>query len=89
MQTRRLMVCRLVMILVLWSGLGWAQQPRHGGTLRIALSGDLTFLNANQGPAPGYETFWIWNNIFNSLLSMTPPPELKLGSVSKVEMDWD
>ena len=78
MQTRRLMVCGLVMILVLWSGLGWAQQPRHGGTLRIALSGDLTFLNANQGPAPGYETFWIWNNIFNSLLSMTPPPELKI-----------
>jgi len=50
--------------LVFWSEPGWTQQPKPGGTLRIALSGDLTFLNANQGPAPGYETFWIWNNIY-------------------------
>src|SRR6266705_2674514 len=68
MKTRWLVVCSLAVTLIVWSGLGWAQQPKPGGTLRIALSGDLTFLNANQGPAPGYETFWIWNNIFNSLL---------------------
>ena len=87
MKTRRLVVCSLLVTLVLWSGLGWAQQPKPGGTLRIALSGDLTFLNANQGPAPGYETFWIWNNIFNSLLSMTPPPELKI--VPELAKSWD
>ena len=62
-------LCRLVLVslltaVVLWAGAGWAQQPKPGGTLRIALPGDLTFFNANQGPAPGYITFWVWNNIF-------------------------
>ena len=28
MKTRRLVVCSLVVTLVLWSGLGWAQQPQ-------------------------------------------------------------
>ena len=56
---------------------GWAQQPKPGGTLRVALPGDLTFFNANQGPAPGYITFWVWNNIFNSLLSHHPTARAK------------
>jgi len=60
---------------VLWTSLGWTQQPKPGGTLRLAMPGDMTFFNANQGPAPGYFTFWVWNNLFNSLLTMTPPPE--------------
>ncbi len=71
MKGHRLVLLSLLIALGAWTGRGRAQQPRPGGTLRIALSGDLTFLNANQGPAPGYETFGIWNNIFNSLLSMT------------------
>ncbi len=64
MQRRWLVLLSLIVALVFWSEPGWTQQPKPGGTLRIALSGDLTFLNANQGPAPGYETFWIWNNIY-------------------------
>ena len=64
MKGQRLVLLSLLIALILWGGLGWTQQPKPGGTLRIALSGDLTFLNANQGPAPGYETFWIWNNIY-------------------------
>ena len=51
------------------------------------MSGDLTFFNANQGPAPGYQTFWVWNNIFNSLLTMTPPPELKV--VPELATSWE
>jgi ABC-type transport system substrate-binding protein len=62
-------------------------QPKVGGTLRIALPGDLTFLNANQGPAPGYNTFWVWNSLFNSLLTMTPPPELKV--IPELATSWD
>ena len=61
------------MPLVLWSGLMWAQQPQYGGTLRIALPGDLTFFNAHQGSAPGSNTAWVANNIFNSLVTLTPP----------------
>ena len=53
MKIRQLGVCRLVVILLLWPGLGWAQQPKPGGTLRIALPGDPAFYNAHQGPAMG------------------------------------
>ena len=51
------------------------------------MPGDMTFFNANQGPAPGYFTFWVWNNIFNSLLTMTPPPEWKV--VPELATSWD
>jgi ABC-type transport system substrate-binding protein len=47
----------------------------------------MTFFNANQGPAPGYFTFWVWNNIFNALLTLTPPPELKI--VPELAKSWD
>src|ERR671931_2958464 len=81
-----ILVC-LIGALALWLGLGWAQQPKYGGTLRIAMPGDMTFFNANQGPPPGYFTFWVWNNIFNSLLTMTPPPEWKV--VPELATSWE
>src|SRR5690606_35458763 len=87
MKPRRLVVLVLIATLWLWPGLGWAQQPQYGGTLRIALAGDLTFFNAHQGPAPGYFTFWVWNNIFNSLLTLTPPPELKI--IPELAKSWE
>jgi peptide/nickel transport system substrate-binding protein len=87
MNIRQIVLCSLIVTLVLWSALGWAQQPQPGGTLRLALAGDLTFFNANQGPAPGYYTLWTWNNIFNSLLTLTPPPELKI--VPELAKSWD
>ena len=87
MKGHRLVLVSLLIAMVLWAGPGWAQQPKPGGTLRIALSGDPTFFNANQGPAPGYITFWVWNNIFNSLLTLTPPPELKI--VPDLAKSWE
>jgi peptide/nickel transport system substrate-binding protein len=87
MKTCRLVWLSLLVGLGLWTGLVWAQQPKPGGTLRLALAGDLTFFDANQGPAPGYFTLWVWNNIFNSLLSVTPPPELKV--VPELAKSWD
>jgi ABC-type transport system substrate-binding protein len=51
------------------------------------MPGDMTFFNANQGPAPGYFTFWVWNNIFNSLVTMTPPPEWKV--VPELATSWE
>src|SRR5712691_12623945 len=87
MNIRQIVLCSLIVTLVLWSGLGWTQQPKPGGTMRLALAGDLTFFNANQGPAPGYFTFWVWNNIFNSLLTLTPPPELKI--VPELATSWE
>ncbi len=87
MKLRRFGLLSLLVALGLGAGPGWAQQPKPGGTLRIALAGDLTFFNANQGPAPGYFTFWVWNNIFNSLLTVTPPPELKISP--ELARSWD
>ena len=68
----------LLVALLLVAVVGWTATPKAGGTLRIALPGDMTFFNAHQGPAPGYETLWVSNNIFQSLLTMTPPPELTI-----------
>jgi ABC-type transport system substrate-binding protein len=72
---------------MLWSSRSWSQQPQYGGTLRIALPGDLTFFNAHQGPAAGGNTAWVANNIFNSLLTLTPPPELKV--VPELAKSWE
>lgn len=77
----------LMTLLVLWSGLLSAQQPQYGGTLRIALPGDLTFFNAHQGPAAGSNTVWVANNIFNSLVTLTPPPEFKV--VPELAKSWE
>ena len=53
MKLCRLVLLSLLVALVLGTGLGWAQQPKPGGTLRIALPGDPAFYNAHQGPAMG------------------------------------
>src|SRR5215475_14546474 len=87
MKLWRLVCLSLLVAYMLGTGPGWAQQPKTGGTLRLAMATDLTFFNANQGPAPGLFTLWVENNIFNSLLSVTPPPELK--AVPELARSWD
>ena len=87
MKTRWVAWLSLLVIVVLWTGPSWAQQPRYGGTLRLALEGDPAFYNANQGPAPGGPAFWTGNNIWNSLLTITPPPELKI--VPDLAKSWE
>lgn len=87
MKTRWLAVFSLIAVSALWSSFGLAQQPKYGGTLRIALPGDVTFFNAHQGPAPGSHTAWVAHNIFNSLLTITPPPELKI--VPELAKSWE
>jgi len=87
MKTRQLVWFSLLVVVLLWPRLGWAQQPRYGGTLRLALPGDPAFYDANQGPAPGAQAFWTGNNVYNSLLTITPPPELKL--VPDLAKSWE
>ena len=53
MKLCRLVLLSLLVVCMLGTGRGWAQQPKPDGTLRVALAGDMTFFNANQGPAPG------------------------------------
>ena len=87
MKMRWLVWLSLLVVVVLWTGLGWTQQPRYGGTLRLALPGDPAFYNANQGPAQGAQAGWTGSNIWNSLLTITPPPELKI--VPSLAKSWD
>jgi len=87
MKTHQLVWFSLLVVVLLWPRLGWAQQPRYGGTLRLALPGDPAFYDANQGPAPGAQAFWTGNNVYNSLLTITPPPELKL--VPDLAKSWE
>src|SRR5262245_11987992 len=87
MRRHWLALLSLIGVLLCWSAPASAQAPKPGGTLRLAMPGDMTFFNANQGPAPGYFTFWVWNNIFNSLLTMTPPPEWKV--VPELATSWE
>src|SRR5712691_5185485 len=71
MKTRRLVWFSLL-VMVLWTGLGWAEQPRYGGTLRIAWPGDPAFFNANQGPAQGAPAAWLVHNMGHSAAACTP-----------------
>jgi peptide/nickel transport system substrate-binding protein len=87
MKIRRLVGFSLLVVVVLWTSLIWAQQPKPGGTLHIALPGDPAFYNAHQGPAMGAQAFWTSNNIYNSLLATTPPPELKI--VPDLAKSWE
>ena len=87
MRTSWPVLLSLIGALMLWSGISWAQQPKYGGTLRIALPGDPAFYNAHQGPAMGAQAFWTSNNIYNSLLASTPPPELKI--VPDLAKSWE
>src|ERR671938_312925 len=91
MQPKRLAratICVSVVVLAcLWVSTGWAQQPRYGGTLRIALPGDPAFFDANQGPAPGAQAYWLSNSIYSSLLTLTPPPELNI--VPDLAKSWE
>ncbi len=87
MKTRRLTWCSLLGVVVLWTSLGWAQQPRHGGTLRIAWPGDPAFFDANQGPAQGAPAAWLMHNMYNSLLTLTPSPALNI--VPELAKSWE
>ncbi len=87
MKPHQLFVLSLIATMIVGTGAGWSEEPKYGGTLRIAVPGDLSFFNANQGPAPGHVTFWVSNNIFNSLLTLTPPPELKV--IPELAKSWE
>ena len=51
-----------------------AETPKSGGTLRVAYASDIhsgRFTLNREGP-PGYETFWVSNNIHNQLVTLGP-----------------
>jgi ABC-type transport system substrate-binding protein len=46
--------------------------PRYGGTLRVAFASDIHSgrFTLNRETPPGYETFWVWNNTHNALVTL-------------------
>jgi peptide/nickel transport system substrate-binding protein len=72
MRTRRFILLSLISTLVCWSSMTWAQSPKSGGVLKVAYASDILRFNLHQGPPPGYEVFWVWNNTHNSLVTLDP-----------------
>jgi peptide/nickel transport system substrate-binding protein len=72
MKTRGLILLGLMTALFTSAGLGWAQQPQPGGILKVAYASDILRFNLNQGPPPGYEVYWVWNNTHNTLVTLDP-----------------
>jgi peptide/nickel transport system substrate-binding protein len=65
-RVRRMM---LITLGLLWAGLiaAWAEQPKSGGTLRVAFEADVTGLD----PAiPGLQNYYVNQNLFNTLVTL-------------------
>lgn len=62
-----------------WHLAAAADAPKSGGTLKVAYASDIhagRFTLNREGP-PGYETFWVSNNIHNQLVTLGPDYEIK------------
>jgi hypothetical protein len=65
----------LAVLRVVWGGLGgvWAEQPKHGGILRVAFEADVTGFD----PAiPGLQNYYVNQNLFNTLVTLDEKLEL-------------
>ena len=72
MKTRRLVWCSLLVVLVWWMSLVWAQQPRYGGTLRIAFGVTTSNYDLQQGASNSVLT-----HLYSNLVRLNPVDGLK------------
>jgi peptide/nickel transport system substrate-binding protein len=61
----------------------WAQQPKPGGTLRVAWEADVTGLDPHL--SPGIQAYFVVGNLFNSLLTI----DAELNYVPELAESWD
>jgi ABC-type oligopeptide transport system substrate-binding subunit len=69
MEQQRMRHCVLIVMAMMWWGLAgaWAEQPKYGGTLRVAFEADVTGLD----PAiPGLQNYYVNQNLFNTLVTI-------------------
>jgi ABC-type transport system substrate-binding protein len=61
--------------------------PKYGGTLRVAYASDIHSgrFTLNRENPPGYETFWVSNNIHNALVTLGPDYEV----VPDLAQSWE
>ena len=57
-----------LLIVVGLVGLAFAQQPRSGGTLRVAQESDMTGFDPHW--SPGLQVWYMVGNLFNSLVTI-------------------
>jgi ABC-type transport system substrate-binding protein len=74
------LVAGLMWVLV---GVGWAQQPKQGGTLTVVHAVDVAHLDIHT--APGYEMMWINENVHNGLVTL----DKDLNIVPDVAKSWE
>jgi ABC-type transport system substrate-binding protein len=75
----------LIGLLVMLSLVGYAaaQQPKSGGTLRVAWEADVTGLDPHL--SPGIQAYFVVGNLFNSLLTI----DADLNYVPELAESWD
>ncbi len=61
----------------------WAQQPKPGGTLRVAWEADVTGLDPHV--SPGIQAYFVVGNLFNSLLTI----DAELNYVPDLAESWE
>ena len=78
---RRIIAVALAVVCAGVAG-AWAQQPKYGGTLRVAFEADITGLD----PAiPGLQNYYVNQNLFNTLVTL----DEHLGFVPDLAESWD
>jgi ABC-type transport system substrate-binding protein len=73
----------IVACLLLSPSLGWAQQPKPGGTLRVAYEAEISGLDPHV--SPGIQAWHVVGNLFNSLLTI----DAELNYVPDLAESWD
>jgi ABC-type transport system substrate-binding protein len=61
----------------------WGQQPKPGGTLRVAWEADVTGLDPHT--SPGIQAYYVVGNLFNSLVTI----DADLNYVPDLAQSWD
>jgi len=76
-------LCFMVGLLCALPGFVWGQQPRYGGTLRVAWEADITGLDPHT--SAGLQAQWMVGNIFNSLVTI----DEQLNYIPELAESWD
>jgi peptide/nickel transport system substrate-binding protein len=78
---RLMILCTFGLLCAALGGV-WAEQPKSGGTLRVAFEADVTGLD----PAiPGLQNYYVNQNLFNTLVTL----DENLGFVPDLAESWD
>jgi peptide/nickel transport system substrate-binding protein len=79
--------CRVALLLAVVVCLllptAWAQQPKSGGTLRVAWEADVTGLDPHL--SPGIQAYFVVGNLFNSLITI----DADLNYVPELAESWE